>query len=109
MESPPRRRSSTTNCGHLAPLQLLHHLLHLLACAEELVDVLRCRPGAARDPPAARTVDDAGQPALLGSHRQNDRLDTRELPLVDVDAIQLRADPRDQLTIPWSGPIFLII
>src|SRR5215211_3430407 len=97
MESPPRRHSSRTKCGDLSPLQLLHHLLHLLARPKKLVDVLGRRPRAARNPAAACAVDDAGKPALLRRHREHDRLDARELPLVDVDTVELGADPRDEL------------
>src|SRR5829696_9946773 len=74
---------------------LLHHLLHLLAGGHELVDLLdgHARPG--RDALAARAVDEVRQPALLGRHRQDDRLDTRELALVDLHVLQLAAEPGD--------------
>ena len=75
--------------GHLALPHLLHELLHLLACGKELVDRLHRRAAAARDPLAARAVDHVRQRTLARCHRQNDRLDARELLVVDIDDREL--------------------
>src|SRR3954462_4190 len=60
--------------GHLALLQLTHHLLHLAELLDELVHGLDGGPRAARDPPPARPVDDLRVRPLLGRHRGDDRL-----------------------------------
>src|SRR5437588_11283937 len=79
----------------------LHQLFHLLAALEETVHLFdgRARPACDALPP--RPVDQLRQRTLRGTHRQDDRLDARELLLVDlVDALELLAQPRDQLHEP---------
>src|SRR5690242_9540102 len=85
----------------LAAAHPLHQLLHLLAPFEQTVDLLDARSRPGRDALAPRAVDHLRQRPLLRRHRQDDRLDTRELLLVDlVDAVELLAEPRDQLDKP---------
>ena len=43
--------------------------------------------------------------ALLRRHREHDRLDARELLLVDVQALELLAQAGDELQNALSGPI----
>ena len=54
-------------------------------------------------PPLA--VDHDRLRALQRRHREHDRLDAPELPLVDVDVAELLAEARDHLQDPFSGPI----
>src|SRR5919197_5313231 len=89
---------------HLPLAELLHHLLHLLACGEQLVHLLDGRPAPRRDSRAARAVDDLGPRALVGGHREDDRLHAPELPLVDVDALDLLAEARDEREDVPHGP-----
>src|SRR5688572_7695515 len=88
------------HAGHLPLLQLLHDLLHLAELLDQLVDGLHRGPGAARDPPAARAVDDRRVRALLGRHRGDDRLEAVDLPFVDVQRAELLADPGEHLQDP---------
>src|SRR5829696_3298719 len=67
---------------HLALLELAHHLLHLPELLDELVDRLDAGPRPARDPAAARTVQDLRVGPLLGRHRRDDRLQPVELAVV---------------------------
>src|ERR671936_533583 len=84
--------------GQLAPAHALHQLLHLFAPFEQPVDLFDARAGAARDALPPRAVDHARERTLLGRHRQDDRLDARELRLVDlIDPLELLPEPRDQL------------
>src|SRR5947209_13190954 len=79
-----------------APLRdLPHHLAHLLELLDQLLDGLHVGPGPLSDPQPPRAVDQLRVTALLRSHRQDDGLDLVELPLVDLDAPQLLAHPRD--------------
>src|SRR4051794_24233938 len=66
---------------HLAARDLLHHLAHLPELLDELRHGLDRGAGPARDPPAARTVDDLRVRPLLGRHRADDRLEPVELLL----------------------------
>src|SRR5438105_13215426 len=70
--------------GELPSADALHQLLHLLAPFEQPVDVLDAGARPARDALAAGPVDHLRQRALLGRHREDDRLDAREPLLVDV-------------------------
>src|SRR5919108_1444973 len=81
---------------HLAAAELLHHLLHLLARGEQLIDLLNAGPAACRDARPAGALDDLWLRALLSGHGQHDRLDAAELALVDVDSLQLLPEPRDE-------------
>src|SRR5438874_2513828 len=87
--------------GHLGELpsaDALHQLFHLLASFEQAVDLFDAGAGATRDALTARPVDHLRQRALLGRHREDDRLDARELLLVDVvEPLELLAEARDQL------------
>src|SRR4051812_11187129 len=77
--------------GHLALLDPLHQAPHLAELLDELVDLLHRRPGALGDPQAARALDDLGMRALVGRHREDDRLDAVELLLVDLHLRELVA------------------
>src|SRR5438874_408192 len=89
---------SSRQLGKLPFAHALHQLFHLLAPLEQPVDLLDARTGPARDALAALTVDHLRERALLRRHREDDRLDARELLLVDVvEAFELLAEPRDQL------------
>src|SRR4029077_2558881 len=93
-----RRRRRPRQLGKLALAHALHELLHLLARLEQPVDLLDGRARAVRDPLPSRPVDHLRKRALLQRHREDDRLDPRELLLVDlVDAFELLAHPWDQL------------
>src|SRR6188472_2722643 len=70
--------------GHLALSELLHHLRHLLAGLEQLVDLLDSRAATPRDPLPTRAVDDVRKAPLLARHREHDCLDARELAIVDL-------------------------
>src|SRR5438477_2384263 len=74
----------TGQLGELALAHALHQLFHLLASLEQAVDLLDARARAARDPLAPRPVDHLRERTLLRRHREDDRLDPRELLLVDV-------------------------
>src|SRR3954464_3551624 len=76
---------------HLAAPDLAHQLAHLVELLDELVDLLDARPRALRDAKPARALDELGPPALLRRHRQDDRLDAVDLPLVDLHLRQLLA------------------
>src|SRR5215210_9115091 len=75
--------------GHLPGGHLLHQLRHLVELLDELVDGLDPRPGALGDPLAPRSVDQRRVGALSRRHREDDRLDPVELPLVDVGVLEL--------------------
>src|SRR5438876_1565502 len=82
----------------LALSELLHHLRHLLAGLEQTVDLLDARAAALRDPLPPRAVDHVREAPLLRGHREHDRLDSRELAIVDlVEPLELAAEARDQL------------
>ena len=67
----------------------------------------RAAPG--RDPPTPLHRDDVRHPPLLRRHREDDRLDARELPLVEVEPLELLAQPGTSFRTPCSGPIRRII
>src|SRR5919107_4481472 len=77
--------------GHLAAPDLAHELAHLVELLDELVDLLDARARALRDAQPARALDELRPPALLGRHRQDDRLDAVDLALVDLHLRQLLA------------------
>src|SRR2546423_92126 len=68
---------------------LLHQFLHLLPGGHQLVYLLHRRPAALGDSQPALTVDYVRHASLLRGHRKHDRLDTRQLAVVDVDALEL--------------------
>src|SRR3954469_15084864 len=76
---------------HLAAPDLAHQLAHLVELLDELVDLLDARPRALGDAKPARALDELGPPALLGRHRQDDRLDAVDLAFVDLHLRQLLA------------------
>src|SRR3954451_11317041 len=76
---------------HLAASDLAHELAHLVELLHELVDRLDARARALRDPQPSRALDELRAPALLGGHRQDDRLDAVELALVDFHLRELMA------------------
>src|SRR3954471_24753959 len=87
---------------HLAAPDLAHQLAHLVELLDELVDLLDGRPRTLGDPQPARALDELGPPALLGRHRQHDRLDAVDLLLVDLHLRELlareaRKHPEDRL------------
>src|SRR5439155_190413 len=84
---------STALLDGLRLAQALGRLLHLLARGQELVHLLDRGPASLRDPRAARAVEDLGAATLVGRHREDDRLDTVELLVVDVDALKLLPEP----------------
>src|SRR5688572_22705562 len=75
--------------GHLPRRKALHHLAHLTELLDELVDLLDGGAGALGDPLPAPALDQLGPAALLGGHRQDDRLDAVELALVDLQLGEL--------------------
>src|SRR3954453_8626600 len=77
--------------GHLAAPDLAHQLAHVIELLDQLVDLLDARAGALRDAEPARSLDELGAPALLGRHRQDDRLDAVDLALVDLHLGELLA------------------
>jgi hypothetical protein len=79
---------------------------HLLAAREQLVHLAGSSCRCPRDPLAPGAVDHVRHAPLLRRHREHDRLDPRELLLVDVDALELLAQPGIIFSTPWSGPIF---
>src|SRR5205085_3366350 len=83
--------------GQLALAHLLHDLLHLLAREQELIHLLDGRAAAACDSLAPRAVDDMRQRALARRHREDDRLDARQLLLVYIEVAELLAEPGDEL------------
>src|SRR3954451_2921084 len=77
---------------HLALLQLTHHLLHLANLLPELFHGLHVRPRAECDPAPPRSVQDRRVAALLRRHRRDDRLQTVEVAIVDLEVPELVAD-----------------
>src|ERR1041384_3293039 len=65
---------------HLPPPHLLHHSLHLLACLEQLVDLLDGRAGALGDANPPLAVDHDRRTALLRRHRKPDPPAPRPAP-----------------------------
>src|SRR3954454_11603607 len=95
-----RRRAAGkgSEIRHLPLAHALHQLLHLLARLEQPVDVLDRRARPAGDPLPPRAVDHFRRAAFLRRHREDDRLDLTELPLVDViHPLELLAEPGDHL------------
>src|SRR3954452_12107750 len=76
---------------HLAAPDLAHQRAPLVELLDELVDLLDARPRPLGDAKPARALDELGPPALLGRHRQDDRLDAVDLALVDLHLRQLLA------------------
>src|SRR3954453_4120095 len=76
---------------HLAAPDLAHQLSHLVELLDELVDLLDALPRALCDAKPARALYELGPPALLGRHRQDDRLDAVDLAFVDLHLRQLLA------------------
>src|SRR6202035_755689 len=82
--------------GHLAAPHLAHDLSHLRELLDQPVDVLDGRAGALRDPQAPRALDQLRPAALLGGHREDDRLYPVELTFVDLHVLELvAAEPGD--------------
>src|SRR3954451_10204351 len=77
---------------HLARRHLLHQLLHLRELLHELRDRLHARARAARDPAAARPVDDLRAAPPRGRHRRDDPREPVQLLLVDVERSELLPD-----------------
>src|SRR3954454_24299091 len=71
--------------GHLAAAHLPHELAHLIELLDELIDLLDARARALGDAQPPRALDELRAPALLGRHRQDDRLNAVELALVDLE------------------------
>src|SRR5258706_6518864 len=80
---------------HTALRDLLHHLAHLLELLDQLLDGVHVGSRSLGDPQPARAVDHLGVAALLRGHREDDRLDVVELPLVDLDPTKLLPHSRD--------------
>src|SRR4051794_1801341 len=81
---------------HAALADLLHDLAHLAELLDELVDRLDVRARPLGDPQAPRALDQLGPAALLGRHREDDRLDAVELTLVHLHVLELlAAEPGD--------------
>src|SRR6478752_2937784 len=70
--------------GHLARLDAAHHLAHLIELLDQLIDLLRGGPGAARDALAARALDRLRMAPLPGRHGQHDGLHAVQFLLVDL-------------------------
>src|SRR4051812_26229105 len=83
--------------GHLALLQLPHHLLHLAELLYELVHGLDVGARPERDPAPPRAVQDRRVAPLLGRHRGDDRLQPVEVAIVDLQVAELAADARHHL------------
>src|ERR671932_351171 len=81
--------------GHLAPGELAHHLLHLAELLDELVDRVDRGARALGDATPPRAVEQRRVRALLGRHRRDDRLDSVELALVDLQPGELSAHAGD--------------
>src|SRR5215813_13822253 len=67
-----------------SPLHAFHHALHLLELLEQPVDVLDLHPGASRNAPLARAVDDGGIAPLARCHGVNDGNLPPQLPIALV-------------------------
>src|SRR3954468_7717934 len=70
--------------GHLPLLEAAHHPAHLAELLDQLRDLLDGGARAVGDALAPPAVDDVGPAPLLLGHREDDRLDAVELPLVDL-------------------------
>src|ERR1700686_3461572 len=68
---------------------LAHHLAHLAELLDQAIDVLNGGPRAAGDPQPARPLDQLRAAALLGGHRQDDRLNPVQLALVHFHILHL--------------------
>src|SRR3954451_21759179 len=82
--------------GHLPAPDLAHQLAHLVELLHELVDLLDARARPLGDAQSARALDQLRPPALLGRHRQDDRLDAVDLALVDLHLRELLAGQAGQ-------------
>src|SRR5579862_6452932 len=93
--------------GHLPARNLTHHLAHLLELLDESLDRLHVGARSARDPQPAGAIEQLGVPALLGSHRQDDRLETIELAFIDLHSLELLAEsgehPQQRLQRPETA------
>src|SRR5581483_2186584 len=69
------------------PAELPDHLLHLAELVQEMVHLGRGGSAALGDPPLAAAADDLGPAALLGRHREDDRLDPLHLLLLDAGQV----------------------
>src|SRR5262252_6229794 len=78
-----------------SPFHAFHHALHLLELLEQPVDVLDLHPGAPRNAPPARAVDDGGIAPLARCHGVDDGDLPPQLPiaLVGRDRPLLRDRP----------------
>src|SRR3954454_20465533 len=100
-----RCRCSPGQLRDLARSDRLHHLRHLLARLDQLVDLFDGRARAGGDPLAARGVDDMWDAPLVRRHRQDDCLDLPELAIVDLaEALQLLAEAGDYLEHALQRP-----
>ena len=74
---------------------LAHDLAHLVELLDQLLDRLHVGARAAGDPQSPGALDQLGVAPLLGRHREDDRLQSVELALVELDPAQLLADAGD--------------
>src|SRR5579875_3140948 len=81
--------------GHPPLGDLAHHLAHLLELLDQGLDRLDVRARSPGDPQPLGALDQLGPAALLRRHREDDRLQTVELALVELDPAQFLAEPRD--------------
>src|SRR5665213_2796917 len=79
---------------HASATDLAHQLADLRELLDHLVDGLDTGARAACDAEPPRALDQLRAAALLGCHRQDDRLEAVDLALVDLHPSHLRADPR---------------
>src|SRR5687767_4183461 len=86
MPSPPHRGKARQfrEPAHFPfeSLELPHHLPELRVLLEQSIDVLHLRAAAARDALPARAVDHVRMPPFAGRHRQDDRVEAREIRLL---------------------------
>src|SRR5512133_3242358 len=79
--------------GHAG--QLLHHPAGLLELLEQGVDLLGGGARALGDAGPAGAVEDRGGGALTGGHGADDGHDAGHVAVVDLDALELLAHPRE--------------
>src|SRR5207249_3030367 len=100
-----RLAAERAETGQLPLAHALHELFHLLARLHQAVDFLHRRPRPASDPLTPWAVDHARERTLLRRHRENDRLDASELPLVHlIEAVELLAQTRYELEQTLDRP-----
>src|SRR5688572_30576688 len=94
MPSPPHRGKARQfrEPAHFPfeSLELSHHLPELRVLLEQSIHVLHLRAAAARDALPARAVDHVRVPSLAGRHREDDRVEAREIRLL-ADEILVHA------------------